>query len=197
MNEQFDLLIDSYLANKIGIAPGFLTPQLSAGLKQHIIQLQEDKMMTVAGIGNQQVKDANQKMRGDMIFWMDKNSTNLFEQEFLQRVEDFIDHLNKTCYAGINAYEFHYAVYEEGSFYKRHKDQFKNDSNRKYSLITYLNENWLEENGGQLQVYENDTVQNILPHSQTAVLFKSDETEHEVTTANRSRMSISGWLKTV
>ena len=154
-------------------------------------------MMTVAGIGNQQVKDANQKMRGDMIFWMDKNSTNLFEQEFLQRVEDFIDHLNKTCYAGINAYEFHYAVYEEGSFYKRHKDQFKNDSNRKYSLITYLNENWLEEDGGQLQVYENDTVQNILPHSQTAVLFKSDETEHEVTTANRSRMSISGWLKTV
>ena len=197
MDEQFDLLIDSYLANKIGIAPCFLTPQLSAGLKQHIIQLQEDKMMTVAGIGNQQVKDANQKMRGDMIFWMDKNSTNLFEQEFLQRVEDFIDHLNKTCYAGINAYEFHYAVYEEGSFYKRHKDQFKNDSNRKYSLITYLNENWLEEDGGQLQVYENDTVQNILPHSQTAVLFKSDETEHEVTTANRSRMSISGWLKTV
>lgn len=197
MNKQFDLLIDSYLANKIGIAPLFLSPELSAGLQQNILQLLKDDQMTAAGIGNADIKDANQKMRGDKIFWMDKDHTNLFELEFLHRVEDFIEHLNRTCYAGINAYEFHYAVYGEGSFYKRHKDQFKNNSNRKYSLITYLNENWLEQDGGQLQVFENATVQCILPHSQTAVLFKSDETEHEVTIANRSRMSITGWLKTV
>ena len=42
-----------------------------------------------------------------------------------------------------------------------------------------------------------ETVQKILPQSQTAVFFKSDEMEHEVTKANRSRMSISGWLKRV
>ena len=197
MNNQFDLLIDSYLANKIGITPFFLTPELSAGLQQNIVQLQKDNQMTAAGIGNEQVKDANQKMRADKIFWMDKDHDNLFEKEFLQLIENFIDHLNRTCYAGINAYEFHYAVYEKGSFYKRHKDQFKNNSNRKYSLITYLNENWLEADGGQLRVYEKNTTQNILPHSQTAVLFKSDETEHEVTIANRRRMSITGWLKTV
>ena len=86
---------------------------------------------------------------------------------------------------------------EPGSFYKRHKDQFKNNDHRKFSLITYLNDNWQDEDGGQLQVYRGDTMQQIQPHAQTAVLFKSNETEHEVIKANRSRMSITGWLKVV
>ena len=197
MNEQFDLLIDSYLINNIGIAPGFLTEELSAGLQQNIIQLQKDELMTAAGIGNEQVKDTTQQMRSDKIYWLDKKHGNLFENEFLQLAENFIERLNNTCYAGINAYEFHYAVYEEGSFYKRHKDQFKNNNQRKFSLITYLNKNWLATDGGQLQIYQNDTMQQVQPHSQTAVLFKSDETEHEVIKANRSRMSITGWLKIV
>ena len=197
MNKQFDLLIDSYLSNHIGIAPAFITQELSAGLQQNIIQLQEDDLMTPAGIGNEEVKDSNQKMRSDKIYWMDKSHNNLFENEFLLHAENFINYLNETCYAGINAYEFHYAVYEEGSFYKRHKDQFKNNNDRKFSLITYLNPNWVNEDGGQLQVYQNDSMQQVPPHSQTAVLFKSDEIEHEVTRANRSRMSVTGWLKIV
>ena len=195
MTNNFDLLIDSYLDNNIGVDTNFLTAALCKGLQQNILQLQKDDLMMAAGIGNHQVKDADQKMRGDKIYWMDKSHDNIFEQEFLQRVDDFIEYLNRTCYTGINGYEFHYAVYEEGSFYKRHKDQFKNDSDRKYSLISYLNNNWLEEDGGQLVVYHNETAQTIQPRSQTAVFFKSDEMEHEVTLANRSRMSITGWLK--
>lgn len=195
MNTQFDLLIDSYLDTNIGIDAGFLTEALSAGLQQNILRLQEEGLMTAAGIGNEEVKDPSRKMRGDKIYWLNKNSSNIYEQQFLQLVEDLIDYLNRTCYTGINAYEFHYAVYEEGSFYKRHKDQFKNDSNRKYSLINYLNKNWLEEDGGQLLVYQNEETQSILPQSQTAVFFKSDEMEHEVAKANRRRMSVSGWLK--
>jgi SM-20-related protein len=195
MINKFDLLIDSYLDNNIGIDAGFLTEKLSNGLQQNILQLQQDDMMTAAGIGNEEVKDAHQKMRGDKIYWMDKSHDNIYEQEFLLHIENFIERLNSTCYTGINGYEFHYAVYEQGSFYKRHKDQFKNDSNRKYSLINYLNNNWQEEDGGQLVVYQNETAQKIQPHSQTSVFFKSDEMEHEVAQANRSRMSITGWLK--
>ncbi|MEO7312998.1 MAG: 2OG-Fe(II) oxygenase [Chitinophagaceae bacterium] len=195
MYNQFDLLIDSYLANNIGIDAGFLSATLSNGLQDNIRRLQRDGLLTAAGIGNELVKDATQQMRSDQIYWLDKSHDNIFEQEFLHLVEGFIERLNSTCYAGINDYEFHYAVYDEGSFYKKHKDQFKTDNNRKYSLISYLNHNWQEEDGGQLKVYQNDSVQTIQPHSQTAVLFKSDEMEHEVTLANRERMSISGWLK--
>jgi SM-20-related protein len=197
MINKFDLLIDSYMDSNIGIDAGFLTEKLSSGLQDNILQLQQDNMMVAAGIGNNEVKDANQKMRGDKIYWMDKSHDNIYEQEFLHHIENFIERLNSTCYTGINGYEFHYAVYEEGSFYKRHKDQFKNDSNRKYSLISYLNNKWLQEDGGQLVVYQNEIAQTIQPHSQTSVFFKSDEMEHEVTMANRSRMSITGWLKVV
>lgn len=195
MNNKFDLLIDSYLDNNIGIDNLFLNTKLSEGLHQNILTLQEDDLMVAAGIGNNDVKDVHQKMRGDKIYWMDKSHDNIFEQEFLQQVEDFIGYLNSTCYTGINGYEFHYALYEQGSFYKRHKDQFKTDSNRKYSLITYLNKDWLPQDGGELLVYQDDAVQHILPHSQKAVFFKSDEMEHEVTLAHRPRMSITGWLK--
>lgn len=195
MYNPFDLMIDSYLDNNIGIDHSFLNEKLCTGLQQNILQLQSDDLMTAAGIGNEVIKDSAQKMRGDKIYWMDKSHNNIYEQEFLQQVENFIEYLNRSCYAGINGYEFHYAVYEEGSFYKKHKDQFKNDSNRKYSLINYLNNNWLEEDGGQLVVYQNETAQTIQPQSQTSVFFKSDEMEHEVIKANRSRMSVTGWLK--
>jgi Rps23 Pro-64 3,4-dihydroxylase Tpa1-like proline 4-hydroxylase len=197
MKHPFDLLIDSFLDNKIGIDKDFMNEKLSRGLQQNIVQLQKDGLMVAAGIGNEEVIDTKQKMRGDKIYWMDKSHTNLFEQEFLSHAEDFIEYLNRTCFAGINGYEFHYAIYEAGSGYKRHKDQFKNNSNRKYSLIHYLNENWEIENGGNLLVYQNESVEAILPKSQTAVFFKSDEIEHEVSRSNRSRMSITGWLKRI
>ncbi|MCY7292666.1 MAG: 2OG-Fe(II) oxygenase, partial [Ferruginibacter sp.] len=175
MYNQFDLLIDTYLDNNIGIDNNFLTATLSAGLQKNIQQLQKDDMMTFAGVGNEPVMDTQQKMRGDKIYWMDKSHDNIFEQEFLHHIENFIERLNSTCYTGINNYEFHYAVYGEGAGYKRHKDQFKNDSNRKYSLINYLNNNWVEENGGQLIIYQNEETQKIQPQSQTAVFFKSNE----------------------
>lgn len=197
MNNQFDILIDSYLANKVGIDKAFMSESLSKGLQQNIRQLQVDKTMTHAGVGNAKLKDSNQKMRGDKISWLDKSNNNAYEQEFLELAEDFIGHLNSTCYTGINSHEFHYAVYEEGSFYKRHIDQFKSDNNRKFSFINYLNDDWQQADGGQLHLYQEEDVQKIQPDAKTAVFFKSDEMEHEVMLCNRSRMSISGWLKRI
>jgi SM-20-related protein len=89
-------------------------------------------------------------------------------------------------------------LYEEGSFYGKHKDQFRNNSNRKYSMISYLNDNWDEGNGGQLIIHHEDReAQKILPVNGKTVFFQSDVLEHEVVKANRSRMSVTGWLKRV
>lgn len=197
MTDRFDTLIDSYLEKKVGIDNNFLSKRLSEGLQQNILQLQKEELLAAAGIGNDSINDATQKIRSDKIYWLDKSHKNSFEQEFLQLAEEFISHLNSTCYTGINGYEFHYAIYEKGSSYGRHRDQFKNNNNRKYSLISYLNEDWSEEEGGQLWLYQDKVIQRILPHARTAVFFKSDEMEHEVTQASRQRMSISGWLKVV
>lgn len=74
MSKQFDVLIDSYLANKVGVDNNFLTENLSKGLQQNIRQLQENNVMTSAGIGNSAMKDIHQQMRSDKICWLDKSN---------------------------------------------------------------------------------------------------------------------------
>ncbi len=195
MNEEFDQLINSFVDNNVGIADQFLSKELCTYLQQNITSLLQQDKMNFAGIGNSGLAHATQQMRGDKIYWLDKKNDNKYETAFLQLIENFIVHLNETCYTGINGYEFHYAVYEPGTVYKKHKDQFKTDNNRKFSLICYLNNNWIAEDGGQLIVYQNGLPQSIEPNAQKAVFFKSDEMEHEVTLALKPRMSITGWLK--
>src|SRR5690606_18682797 len=106
-------------------------------------------------------------------------------------------YLNRTCFTGIRSYEFHYAVYPKGSFYKRHLDQFSNDPGRKFTMIFYLNENWLPEDGGQLVIFLNGRELEVQPLAGRLVFFESSVIEHEVRPANRERMSVTGWLKNV
>jgi SM-20-related protein len=195
MQEKFDFLIDDYILNKVGIDKNFLSASLTKGLSQNIVQLLANGQMSPARIGQNDDQHKATKIRSDMIYWMDKSHENVFEQEFLALMEDLILYLNKTCYAGINAYEFHYALYEEGAAYGRHKDRFRNDSDRQYSVVNYLNADWVEEDGGLLLLYKDEGTQMVLPMAQTTVFFKCDEMEHEVTMSKRSRMSITGWLK--
>lgn len=195
MQEKFDFLIDDYLQNKVGIDKNFLSAKLTEGLRQNIVHLLANGKMSPARIGQNNDQHKATKIRSDMIYWMDKSHENVFEQEFLALMEDLILYLNKTCYAGINAYEFHYALYEEGAAYGRHKDRFRNDSDRQYSVVNYLNTDWAEKDGGLLLLYKDEGTQMVIPMAQTTVFFKCDEMEHEVTKSKRSRMSITGWLK--
>jgi SM-20-related protein len=197
MNEQFEEIVESFITNKIGISDFFLTAKLAVLLQKHIHRLHENGQMAEAGIGNDTTQSYDRKIRSDKIHWLDKKNKHTEELGFLEYVEEFIEYLNKTCYTGINDYEFHYALYEEGSFYKRHTDQFKTNNNRKYSLISYLNDDWLQADGGQLWVHQNGETEKILPTCRKAVFFESNILEHEVTIASRPRMSVTGWLKRI
>ena len=198
MDSQFNTIIDSYLDSRVGIDKAFISKELSAGLKANILKLHARGLMKDAVTGNSAMRDPEHKTRTDQIYWLDKTHPNSFEQDFLDQAESFIEYLNRTCYTGIKSYEFHYAIYGKGSFYNRHIDQFKTDNKRKFSLVNYLNDDWLDTDGGELMVYPDDEdSRKISPCSQTAVFFKSDEMEHEVLMAGRMRMSVTGWLKTV
>ncbi|MFD1079741.1 2OG-Fe(II) oxygenase, partial [Longispora fulva] len=109
--------------------------------------------------------------------------------------------LNKTCFLGILHKEFHYALYPEGTFYKRHLDTFQNDDRRKLSLVCYLNEqDWQPEYGGELVIYTNEDGKEvekvIYPFPGRVVIFESQVLEHEVKPVKTERLSITGWLKT-
>jgi SM-20-related protein len=194
MKAPFEQLIESFISTEIGVDEHFLDNTLARQLGQNIRDLDKKGAMTYAGIGNQAIQRP-QTYRGDKIYWMDRKSKNLYELAFLDKIETFIRYLNKTCYTGITDYEFHYALYDKGSFYKRHTDQFVNDPSRKYSLAIYLNEDWLPEDGGQLVIYKDGKTQSIIPTTQKAVFFRSDKVEHEVSISQKPRMSVTGWLK--
>jgi SM-20-related protein len=191
----FNILINSFIDNNVGIAEGFLNESLATHLKENLLRLFAEKQMLSAGTGNDTLVVHDKLMRNDKIYWLDRNHNNIYENDFFDLMDNFVKHLNSTCYTGITGYEFHYALYETGSFYKRHLDQFRNNDSRKYTMILYLNEGWKENDGGQLRIYHTGSEQNISPVNGKSVFFKSSELEHEVLVTNKPRMSITGWLK--
>jgi SM-20-related protein len=198
MEAKFEELVEGFITGSVGISESFLTKQLSASLSGNLSRLNDGGLMTTAGIGNAQLKSETLSVRTDKTSWMDAGTKNEAEMEFLGMMNLFMSYLNRTCYTGLNACEFHYALYEAGTFYGKHKDQFRNNNHRKYSMICYLNDDWTESNGGQLIIHhDGKEAQKILPAGCKTVFFQSDMLEHEVVKANRPRMSVTGWLKKI
>lgn len=152
-------------------------------------------MLQTAGTGQNSDLKNDGLFRTDVIYWLDREHNDVHENSFFDIMDAFVILLNETCYTGITGYEFHYTMYEPGSFYKRHLDQFRNNDSRQYSMIMYLNSEWVQNDGGELRVHHEDRSENISPNSGKSVFFKSSELEHEVLVSNKPRMSITGWLK--
>jgi SM-20-related protein len=195
LSHTFDALIDSYIDQKVGVVPAFLTQQLAADLRENLLALFSKKQFHQAGIGNNAVQAHDQLIRKDQIYWLDRAHESASENAFFEVMDHFVLLLNQTCYTGITNYEFHYTMYEIGSFYKKHIDQFDNNKNRAFSMIIYLNPDWQLGDGGELCIHHADFLQTIAPLNQQCVFFKSDEMMHEVLRTNAARLSITGWLR--
>ena len=195
MDASFETLIASYIKNKVGISEDFLNDELCEHLKSNLLALNNNQQMQTAGIGNDGKMVHNKLIRNDKIYWLDKKNNNTFENEFFTKMDAFVAHLNESCFTNIKSYEFHYSLYETGSFYRSHFDQFEDDSKRQFSMISYLNANWKTTDGGELLIHQDNNNQTIAPTQGKTVFFKSDELEHEVLVTNERRMSVCGWLK--
>ncbi|MFC3559358.1 2OG-Fe(II) oxygenase [Pedobacter jamesrossensis] len=191
----FNTLIDSFIDDEVGIAENFLSLSLAAHLRANIFELYRGNRLLAAGTGNNKIVNHSKLVRSDVIYWLDRKHENQYENDFFDLMDSFVLYLNQTCYTGITGYEFHYTMYEKGSFYKKHYDQFQNNGSRKYSMIMYLNIGWKIGDGGELCVYKEGIPLNITPDNGKIVFFKSDELEHEVLLTNVTRMSVTGWLK--
>jgi SM-20-related protein len=191
----FNTLIDSFIANKVGIADDFLSVSLAQHLKENLSKLYADKLMLSAGTGNEVVVNHDKLVRSDVIYWLDRKHNNKHENDFFDLMDRFVAYLNSTCYTGITGYEFHYTLYEKGSFYKKHIDQFQQNGSRAYSMVMYLNDDWKQNDGGELRIHHQGSEQNIAPLNGKSVFFKSSELAHEVLVTNKPRLSITGWLK--
>jgi SM-20-related protein len=84
---------------------------------------------------------------------------------------------------------FIFLIFTEGSF--------KNSKNRVVTTVYYLNENWSEDDGGELVIYDEDNnyLTKVTPHANTLIVFLSDKFPHEVLPAKKKRFSIAGWFR--
>jgi SM-20-related protein len=194
--EIFNTLIDSFIKDRVGLTNNFLSVSLASHLKDNLVKLYQNNQLRSAGTGNEVIVNHDKLVRSDVIYWLDRSHNNLHENAFFDLMDSFVLYLNNTCYTGITGYEFHYTLYESGSFYTKHIDQFQQNGSRAFSMIMYLNADWKLGDGGELQIHHIDHLQNISPTNGKSVFFKSSELAHEVLLTNVSRMSITGWLKT-
>jgi SM-20-related protein len=179
----------------VGIVEHFVSEELAQHLTNRLFELKEQNLLKAAGIGNAAKLTQNSAIRSDAIYWLDRANNNAHENAFLDQVDAFVSYLNRSCYTGITGYEFHFALFDKGSFYRKHLDQFQDNSSRQFSMITYLNENWQPEDGGELCIYEGDITQKVTPTNRKTVFFKSNELVHEVLETNKPRLSVTGWLR--
>jgi SM-20-related protein len=194
LNLTFDALADGLAEDGYAVIDDFLSPKEV----KNILDLKEfrsgSEYFKKAGIGKNQNHHINESVRGDYIFWIDKNAPADPMKAYLSRLGELIQFLNESLFLSLKDYEVHMTSYPPGSFYKRHLDQFNRDDHRKLSVICYLNDNWNANEGGQLRMFLADKIVDILPVAGRLVCFRSDQIEHEVLPATRTRLSITGWI---
>lgn len=200
-NLVYEKIITDLLEQQYSILEDFFSITEVEELRNSLIDKYEEDNFKKAAIGNRTNEVIAKSIRGDFILWLNEAQAVEAEKTFFRKINDFVEYLNKTCFLGILHKEFHYALYPEGTFYKRHLDTFQNDDRRKLSLVCYLNEqDWQPEYGGELVIYKEEDGREvpvtIYPFPGRVVIFESQMLEHEVKPVKIERLSITGWLKT-
>lgn len=148
-----------------------------------------------AGVGRSGSFEVNQSVRKDKTHWIDSAKSG--QSGILLAMESLRLGINRRLFMGLFDYEAHFAVYEPGAFYKKHRDAFRGQKNRILTTVLYLNEKWVSGDGGELVIYHDsgETVQTVLPVFGRLVIFLSEEFPHEVMPTKRLRTSIAGWFR--
>lgn len=169
-------------------------------LYQESQRLWQDNRFHPAHIGRHENNTANTDIRGDAICWLDTNANDTLKHPFFAWVDQFRQALNERYYLGLRSEEFHFARYPAGTGYKKHMDQHRSSQRRKISIVLYLNSDWGVLDGGELCIYspKDDTAElaRVLPQPARLVVFRSDLIPHEVLLSQKTRWSLSGWLRT-
>ncbi len=148
-----------------------------------------------AGISGSNELHLDYNRRRDKICWLEEDGSA--QSDFLAFANGLREHLNKELYLGLSYYESHFAIYDKGDFYETHLDCFKNFKNRIVTTVYFLNEDWNDDDGGALIIYDEDNnyLTRVNPDANTLVVFMSEKFPHEVLATNKKRFSIAGWIR--
>lgn len=191
----FQRIADDLREKGHSINPASLPLDLTCELLAHLETMDNSKF-DQAGIGREQQHMQNSFVRSDEICWITGESNA--GKKWLDWTQQLRLFLNRQLILGLFSFESHFAHYAPGDFYKRHYDAFKGEANRLLSVVVYLNPDWLQHQGGELVIYQNDMDNEgikIQPTLASVVVFLSEDFPHEVLPATRDRYSIAGWYR--
>lgn len=195
----FPTLIQQLGTQGWSVTSGFLSPHLTADLRNAMLNEWQAGAFRHAGIGRGSSFEINPTIRNDRVNWLGPDHAQGPFGEYLASMEALRQALNHSLYLGLIEYEAHLAVYPPGAAYKKHLDQFRGIGLRTVTTTLYLNDHWQSSDGGQLRLYLDDAEPqrciDVLPEASTLVTFLSARYLHEVLPSVRDRLSITGWFK--
>lgn len=196
LKNKFENILQDIEQQGWSVQEDFFSKELIHNLKETLTAVHRQGDFKQAGIGRKNNFHIEHSIRSDEISWFDENNLNESQKIFLTITQQLQESINEKFYLGLFELEVHFALYAPNAFYKRHLDQHENQDTRVITVITYLNENWKDEDGGELQLYLKDgKTMTVSPNAGTLVCFMSAEFEHEVLPAKRERASLTGWFR--
>ncbi|WP_414931154.1 2OG-Fe(II) oxygenase [Vibrio europaeus] len=184
-------LIDALFTQGYYVWDDFLSSQEVAELRDCIPQ-----DWSKARIGRNEELTRESAIRSDKIQWL-HSEMGAPVASYLSRMEQIRLEANRHFFLGLFEYEAHFAKYEKGDFYQKHLDCFRGNENRRLTTVFYMNEEWSEQDAGELVVYDlgDNHVATIPPKSGRLFVFLSEQFPHEVLPTNTERYSIAGWFR--
>ncbi len=190
-------ITDELAGTGFSICHDFVSPSEAETLRNDLLALSTAGYFRRAGVGHGSKYEILDSIRRDETHWIDRQSSNATQASLWARLDDLKTMFNRALFLGLDQFEGHYAVYQQGGFYQRHRDSFDDSDvekkTRVVSVVLYLNENWRPIDGGQLRLYSEDSFTDVQPTSGTLVCFMSREAEHEVLPCTAQRLSFAGW----
>jgi SM-20-related protein len=194
-------LLDQLAADGFVVIPDALSPAHSEGLLQEWQRRYAAGASTAAQIGKGHHQQQAESIRSDRIHWLDGTDPQPDVAAWFALVRSWSRAVHQSLFLSINAFECHFACYEPGAFYQKHRDRFHSDNGRRLSLVLFLNKNWQSSDGGELLLYDPDdelkVLAGIAPRFGTLVIFDSERFPHEVRPTQKQRLSLTGWLKSI
>jgi len=195
-NLDLDQLGEELAGRSWAILDEVLSKHLLDALREEALQDYEAGAFHRAAVGKGVEKQRIQEVRSDRVAWWQREEATEVQSEYWFYVDVLRQFLSQFFRVHLERTELHFAVYLEGAFYAPHVDQFREQADRIFSIITYLNPDWQEGDGGELRIHDEDGGYiDVAPLHGRTVIFRSDTVLHEVLTANKPRVSVTGWMR--
>lgn len=195
MPTTLDNILEDLLAHGLSVQDDIFSESFVAEILQNFDENMARGKFQDAGIGKGLLKKRIPSIRGDKICWIEDWESPPALKSFYDFSIGAMNSMRQNLFLPLKRIEAHYACYDPGAFYKKHKDQHRTSPHRQISMILYLSE-WKEGFGGELLCYGLEGVaRKVFPLRGRVVFFISGDVFHEVLVSNYQRKTLTSWFR--